>query len=183
MHSEKEGSVSQLLKGGTVAGSWSRQSIEPLETSFGAASYRDIDGALVLSARDQVSRRLIDRLHEGAWELNLGDGSRLPVTLVGRDFVGAGSPSSILVPSARAVLIQATDANPPQRSDATLTEELRGLAGLQAHVRVETEFGSLEGLLARVGSDHLLLRAGEREMLLGLAGISVVELIRQTGTS
>jgi hypothetical protein len=158
-----------------------RHLIESLEASFDAAvARREDEAASDLAISLLQGRSLTDIAgREDAWDLRCGDGRRIPVSLIGSDFIGAGSPPTVLVPATRAVLIRATEASPPRRSDASFIEELRGLAGLGAPVRVETEAGSFEGLLARAGPDHILLQTTPGEVLVGLAGISVIELTRQ----
>jgi hypothetical protein len=158
-----------------------RHLMESLEASFDAAvARREDEAASDLALSFLQGRSLTDIAgREDAWDLRFRDGRRLPVTLIGRDFIGAGRPPSVLVPAPRAVLIQASASSPPRRSDASLIEELRGLAGLGASVRVDTECGSFEGLLARAGPDHVLLQAPTGEVLVGLAGMSVIELTGQ----
>jgi DNA-binding MarR family transcriptional regulator len=90
-------------------------------------------------------------VHEGAWHLHCADGTRLPVTLVGRDFIAAGRPPSVLVSVGHAVLVESGTADRPQSSDTSLVEELRGLAAFGATVAVEGSGGSFEGVLSRVG--------------------------------
>jgi Protein of unknown function (DUF2642) len=159
-----------------------RHLMESLEASFDAAvARREDEAASDLAISLLQGRSLTDIAgREDAWDLRCGDGRRIPVTLIGRDFIGAGTPTSVLVPAARAVLIRAEEPSRPRRSDASLIEELRGLAGLGATVRVDTQSGSFEGLLARAGPDHVLLQATAGEVLVGLEGISVVELTRQS---
>lgn len=167
-------------EGGKLAEVTGRHLMDSLEASFDAAvARREEEAASDLALSLLQGRSLTDiGGREGAWDLRLADGRGLPVTLIGRDFIGAGKPPSVLVPAARAVLVRITASTPPRRSDASLVEELRGLVGLGASVRVDTGCGSFEGVLARAGPDHVLLQALTGEVLVGLDGISVLQLTR-----
>lgn len=155
--------------------------IDSLEASFDAAIARREDEAASDLALSLLQGRALTDIaaREGAWDLRLGDGRVLPVSLVGSDFIAAGNPPSVLVPSGRAVLIRAATGATAQRSDGTLIEELRGLAGLGAAIRVDAECGSFEGVLVRAGPDHVVLKGKVGEALVALAGVSVLELKRQ----
>ncbi len=173
-----EGCASPGGEGGQLAEVTGRHLIESLEASFEAAVVRREDEAASDLALSLLQGRTLTDIagREGGWDLRCPDGRTLPITLVGRDFLGAGQPPSVLVPSGRAVLARAATDHRPQSSDISLVEELRGLADFGATVRVEAECGPLHGILARVGPDHLVLRTGMGEHIIGLDGISLLAL-------
>jgi len=131
-----------------------RHLIESLEASFDAAT-GNVEGAYELPPHIRQRRAVTDVASGGgAWDFHCSDGKTLPVTLVGRDFVAAGRPPSVLVPAGRAVLVESGISDPPQSSHASLIEELRGLAGFGATVLVEATAGSFDGVLLGVGTDR-----------------------------
>lgn len=153
--------------------------LETLDTTFDAAVARAEDEAASDLAFSLLQgRALLDLVvRNGPWDLYLGEARRVPVTLVGRDFIAGGRPPTALVPAANAVLLRAPDGEPPRASDDGLVEELRGLAGFRAVVEVVTTGAVLRGSLTHVGPDHLALHTGVSEAMIALNAISQVTLI------
>jgi hypothetical protein len=165
-------------EGGMLADPKLRRTLESLETSFDAALARAEDEAASDLAFSLLQGRTLLDLgaREGPWDLYFGEGRRMPLTLVGRDFVAGGSPPSVLVPAARAVLLHASEGEPARESDAGLIEELRGLAGFAMVVEITTSSAVLRGHLVRVGPDHVAVRTGAGEAMAGFETIHQVVL-------
>jgi hypothetical protein len=138
--------------------------LSELAASFDAAVARSEDEAasdLALSFRQ--GRTLVEvLLRAGGLEARLRDGLRCSVALIGDDFCGGGEPVTRVVPWAAACFQPSPAAAPPSRYHGDLMSFARDLTRRGARVEVASTAGSLQGVLAEVGSDYLCVvtRAG-----------------------
>ncbi|HEX2295187.1 MAG TPA: hypothetical protein VHN37_07760 [Actinomycetota bacterium] len=157
--------------GGSEAAEW----FDALEAAFDAAVARDEDAAaadLAFSLRQDVDVRATIARAPSAWTLVGADGSAAPVTEVGIDYVRGGT---LLVRSA-AALLRSTPGTPPAVVDRSFLEVLG------SHCRAGTlvTVGGATGRLVRVGKDHLALRHGEAETIVGLGSVDAVRLVGES---
>lgn len=157
--------------GGSEAVEW----LGALEASFEAGLARDEDVAaadLAFSLRQDVDVRDALARSRTGWALTTPEAASAPVDEAGTDYVRAGD---LVVRSDRVGLRSA--AGPPPRVTARTFLELLGAAcRAGADVQVRGYGVGTSGRLVRVGKDHVALRSGEVETIVGLATLDSVRL-------
>ncbi|HEX2058551.1 MAG TPA: DUF2642 domain-containing protein [Actinomycetota bacterium] len=149
---------------------------EALEASFEAGLAREDEVAaadLAFSLRQDLDLRDAVVRSDAAWDLLGPDAAVVAVVEAGVDYVRAGA---LIVPASRAVL-RSKPGVPPRATTSTLLQLLGRACRAGAEVAVETSRGTTSGALVRVGKDHVAVRNGDAETVVGLAGIEAVRLL------
>lgn len=160
--------------GGSETTGW----VDALDAAFEAALAHEEEVAaadLAFSLRQDVDLREAVRRSACAWTLVGAGESRLPVDEVGVDYVRAG----ITLVRTRSAILRSAPGPSPRTTDATFVEILGSIARCGTGVDVEEHRGSL----VRVGKDHVALRKGDVETILGLDAIDRVRLEEEGGYS
>ncbi len=154
--------------------------VESLNASFEAAIAREEDrSASELAFSFMQNRPLRDVLARlGSAQLCLPEGARAPVSVVGRDYLGAGDPLELAVPASRAVLLQAGVGEAPELRHDSLLMVLRSWARLGLKVQLEAPSGSIRGYLEAVGSDHVQVHTPLGWGLVALGCLDAVRVVR-----
>lgn len=156
--------------GGTETDGW----LAGLGASFDAALAREEDVAaddLAFSFRQDGDLRATTRGR--GWVLLLDGGeAAAPVEEVGADFVSAGGA---VVPVRYAALRSAEGAS-PRLSERTLSEVLGAACRSNAWVEARAGGTRVEGRLVKAGRDHVVLRRGATDVVLGLDAIAALRL-------
>lgn len=151
--------------------------IGELEMSFGAAAAREEEAAATdLAVSLMQDRTLIEAaLRAGPLTLTNAGGS-LPVRALGPDFVLAGEGTSVLVPSAKAVLT-ASPGPTPRHTDRSFVEALRVLARLRCEIELRTGDAHYVGRITLAGRDHVVMEGRTGRVMAGLGAVDFVRLI------
>ncbi len=140
---------------------------------------REEEEANGLAAGLRQDRLLRSELARSATAL-LVSGGRQDVTVVGRDYAGAGWPLSCVTKIERAVVVlQPGGGSPPLSRDDSFIEVIRRWQ--RAALRVELDVGPAErvvGQLERVAADHVLVRTTPGQVIVPLPVIVAVRLVR-----
>jgi hypothetical protein len=160
--------------------------MEALEASFEAALERSEEAAaddLAFSLR-QDSRLQVVLSSSGVYHLQLPGVGSPKVSVVGPDFVGAGDPLELVAPSACAVVVAMPNADGrrgaeagPSRTAASMLEILRGWARRAQNVELATAEEAVSGVLVRACPDHVALKCGTREILVGMGAFRYVRRV------
>jgi hypothetical protein len=142
--------------------------VRGLEASFDAAVGRAEDEAASDLAFSLLQERRLGEVLERRRGVTVisRDGVRVPVEVLGDDFVADAEPSTRLLPLATAVFESSGEGAPPRRLHLDLTAQLRLWARGGAHVRLTTFAGEISGKLVRATPDHVtvLSPGGERDI-------------------
>ncbi len=158
-----------------MGGSESVEWIDALEASFEAGLARDEEIAatdLAFSLRQDVDLQTAVVRAGTGWTLADADGAAAAVDEVGVDYVRVGT---LIVRSSRAVL-RSTGARPPRPTATRFFETLGSACRAGAEVTIRTAHGSSSGRLVRVAQDHVAVRNGEVDAVVGLAAVESVRL-------
>lgn len=140
---------------------------------------REEEEANGLAAGLRQDRLLRSELARSASAL-LVSGAREDVTVVGRDYAGAGWPLSCVTKIERAVVVlQSGGGSTPASREDSFIEVVRRWH--RASLRVELDLGGGErpaGHLERVAADHVLLRTTTGQVIVPLPVIVAVRLVR-----
>ncbi|MPZ69245.1 MAG: hypothetical protein GEU71_06900 [Actinobacteria bacterium] len=144
-----------------------------LEASFEAAIAAEdeaLAGDLAMSLRQ--GRTLSDvAARSGPVDLIQGSGARLPVEVVGEDFVGVVGSHSMLFPIETAVLSPGSG-DAPRQVPVAMLAVLRAVARARGRVTIELMGrGAHRGRLLAAGPDHVSLETAIGELLVGLAAV------------
>lgn len=157
--------------GGSETTGW----VDALEASFAAALARDEEVAatdLAFSLRQDVDVAAAVLRSGLAWSLVGEGGASTPVDEVGTDYLRAGR---VIVPS-RAAVLRSAPGPSPRSGDRSFLEVLGEACRAGAALAVTHRAGTAAGRLARVGLDHVAVRSGGGETIVGLAAIEAVRL-------
>lgn len=154
--------------------------IASLDASFDAAVAREEDVAASDLAFSLLQERPLPEVlvRRGPALIQLRDGASASLSVVGRDYLGAGNPLELLVPAASAVVVPAEDGASPDYRRETLSTVLRRWARVGQKVQVETTIGAFCGVLVAVGRDHLWLQSEESWAVIGAASVEVIRAVR-----
>jgi hypothetical protein len=158
------------------------QVIARLEARFDAALAREEEEAaadLALSLRQD--RLLADLIREGgALRVVVGDGALSPVTVVGTDYCGTGTPLSCLHRLGSAPLLAGAAGSTPEPRGDSLQEVTRRWArrGQRVELGLETD-GGLVGRLAQVGPDSLVLEGVGGRFIVPLWIVRSIRLVHE----
>ena len=161
-----DGSIERLLEG--------------LEARFDALLAKEEEEAAddLASSLDR-GQGLRERLstRAGCLRVVLPDGTRLPVTEIGEDYVGCGSPVSCIAPIAASVIVL-EDGVPAEANDLTLTQALRPWAESRRRVvaSLREAPASYAGTLLLVASDHLVLESTGASLVIPLERLGSIRL-------
>lgn len=149
-----------------------------LDVAFDAAVAREEDEAasdLAYSLLEDLSlAEALPRM--GPLAAVLPGGVSLAVSVVGRDYVAAGSPP-ILIPVTGALLMTSGESDPEITSE-DLLGALRRLARAGQMVRVSSDGVESVGRLRRAAVDHLLIEgATGRAVVVGIEAVTAVALV------
>jgi hypothetical protein len=145
--------------------------IASLDASFDASVARQEDEAASDLAFSLLQgRSFIEALRGRSLALCLPEGGRAPVVALGRDYVVGGG---MVVPLLRSVLV-AGSREPPSAREDSLLEVLRRWARAGREVEVSTASGTFAGTLVCAAEDHLELRSGRGQVLLGRRAVEWV---------
>jgi hypothetical protein len=100
----------------------------------------------------------------------------LQVSALGVDHVAAGDPVELVVSLSHAILRRAPSERKPVRTDHPLSMALRPWSRARCTVRVGAGGSIYEGILVRAGTDHVLLRRENDELLIGYGQLAWVRL-------
>lgn len=159
--------------GGSKAIGW----LGALDASFEAAIAREEEVAaadLAFSLRQDVDARQAVARSGAGWMLVLADAAASRVDELGADYVRSGAT---VVPMPRAVL-RSGPGPAPVLTEGSLLELLGSECRAGIEVTVTTDQGDASGRLVRVAKDHVAVRNGETETIVGLAAIGAVRLGR-----
>jgi hypothetical protein len=156
---------------GRVADPGLRRFLDSLDASFDAAVAREEDQAASDLALSLLQGRPLSdvALRDGRWAIELGGAHRLPLCLVGADFVESGGRQRVLVPAARAVLVRRSHRERARACDQTLVQRLRALLG--KNVAISADSGDFKGTLVRVGPDYVVVATPAGDVLAALGGV------------
>lgn len=157
--------------GGSEAIDW----VGALEASFEAGLAREEDVAaadLAFSLGQDVDVRAAIARSRTGWVLAGPDGATSTVEEAGADYVRAGD----LVVRARWATLRSAATPPPRATDRTFLELLGAACRAGAAAVLECGGSGASGRLVRVGNDHLCLRNGDVETIVGLAAVEAVRL-------
>ena len=133
---------------------------QSLDAELDAAIAREEDDAASDLAFSLLQDRSIRELLAGRPSVAavLADEITVPVSVVGRDYIGCGEPLTILVPLAHAVVVESSGHCLVEvRDDDDMLSRLRSWARARVSVEVMTRQGRFVGTLLPVGRDHLAL--------------------------
>ena len=155
--------------------------IARLEARFEAALAREEEEAaidLALSLRQD--RSLADLVRSGvALRLLEADGGRPPVTVLGADYCGTGTPlTCVRRLGSTPLLSDATGAVPATRRDS-LQEVARRWARCGRSVEVGLETETVKGRLAQVGPDNIVLDAAAGTVIVPLWLVDSIRLVHE----
>jgi hypothetical protein len=152
---------------------------DTLSATFDAAIAREEEIAaadLAITLRQDGSMR--EELLRRAGALFVEGWGSPRISEVGLDYVGAGRPVEVLVPSA-AALVRRTEAyEMPTASERSLVEELRRWARSGRRVEIRTWHGELDGRLVAVGRDYVVVKSAAGEAAVGLNAVAAVRSVR-----
>lgn len=149
-----------------------------LDAMFDAAVAREEDEAASDLARsllqDLSLEETLPRL--GPLMALLPEGRLLEVSVVGLDYVTAGSPA-MFIPITRAMLL-ASDGPSPEIKGEDLVTALRRMAHAARKIRVSSDGVEATGRLRRAAVDHILIetRSG-RPVVVGIEAVRAVTLV------
>jgi len=158
------------------------QVIARLEARFDAALAREEEEAaadLALSLRQD--RPLADLIRDGGGlRVVEGDGAQAPVTVVGADYCGTGTPLTCICRLGSAPLVVEPAAPAPESLGDSLQEVARRWArgGQRVGLGLETD-GSLVGRLAQVGPDNLVLEGTAGRFIVPLWIVRSIRLVHE----
>ena len=158
-----------------MGGSGSVEWLDVFGASVEAGLARDEEIAaadLAFSLRQDVDVQTALARAGSAWVLAGRDAAAARVEEVGADYVRCGR---VLVPSSHAIL-RSTAERPPRAVARRVLEVLGSACRAGADVTIETARGSSSGRLVRVAKDHVAVRSGDVEMVVGLAAVESVRL-------
>lgn len=157
--------------GGSETADW----LGALEASFEAGLAREEDAAaedLAFSLRQDVDvRQALARSRTG-WTLIAPDGAPTRVDEAGADYVRAGD----LVMRSDLVTLRSASGPAPRTTERDLLELLGAACRAGAEAQVRQGGAITPGRLVRVARDHLALRHGDVETIVGLGAVEAVRL-------
>ncbi len=157
--------------GGSEAVEW----LDALEASFEAGLAREEETAaadLAFSLGQDVDVREAILRSRGGWAVSIAEGAWIRVDEVGVDYVGAGD---LVVPAARAAL-RSGETPAPRATDRRFLELLGTLCRGGAEVDIESHLLTGSGRLLRVAKDHVAMKNGMGETIVGLGSIQAVRI-------
>lgn len=158
-----------------MGGSSSTEWLGALGASLDAAEARSEDEAaadLAFSLRqDTTLAEALTRSGSG-WSRLVEGEACAAVEEVGADYALAGSVLLRL----DGLTVRAAPVPAPRRTDRTFLEVLGAACRAGAVAEVSTRTGTADGVLVRVGADHLALRRGDVEILLALGAVEWVRI-------
>jgi hypothetical protein len=162
-------------RGGQVTDPRLESLLSSLDVTFDAAIAREEDEAAADLAFSLVQdRSLADTLaRSGAASLHVGDAT-VALAEVGHDYVGAGSPLRLVVPSRLAVIVPERGGRAPATAARSMLEVLRLWAREGAWVEASTVQGRWWGRLSKACPDHIGIRGRFGEVLVAMDAIRVV---------
>lgn len=155
--------------------------IARLEARFEAALAREEEEAaadLALSLRQD--RTLSDLIRGGGSLRLLGpDGARPPVTVLGSDYCGTGTPLTCVRRLGSTPLLSETRGPAPETRRDSLQEVARRWARCGRSVELGLEAGTLKGRLAQVGPDNMVLESPPGTLIVPLWLVDSIRLVHE----
>ena len=155
--------------------------IRSLEAAFDAAEARAASEAasdLALSlVQDRSLAQALQRL--AAAEVVTGSGTTLPVSVVGADFLIAGSRARVLIPLECAVVVNRPTGPAPTTTELTLLQILRTLSRRGTRLEVVGDDIAYAGRLVAAGRDHIVLDTSRGRVFIASARLQFVRLLSE----
>jgi len=154
--------------------------LSSLNATFEAAVEREEEqaaGDLAFSLLQDLGQ--VETLRRGkAAALRLAGGASLPIARVGRDYLAAGSPPNLIVPTSFAVILVGSSGPAPEIADDSLLLLLRRAARLGTYAQISTIEGEWQGRIVKAGADHLIVNASGQSLVIGNGAVRTITLLR-----
>jgi hypothetical protein len=155
--------------------------IARLEARFDAAlAHEEEEAARDLEASLRQDRTLSELVRAGVpLRLLEGDGSMLPVTVVGADYCGTGLPLTCVRTLGSTPLVAEVEGRVPEARRDSLHEVARRWSRGGCGVQVGLETENLSGRLVQVGPDNLVLEAAAGRTIVPLWLVRSIRLAHE----